>query len=121
MGNVAICCAEEKGQECDHETMVAEVAIREDPGFTTAPLVITFLLPDGVSTRDVWFYESPLGLDFSMRLPMRVKAVKPGFIGAHSKVQIGWTILRIDGKPVPGSFDAALMMLQTRLQSMKRR
>eukprot|EP00439_Symbiodinium_sp_Y106_P077932 s1288_g16.t2 len=53
----------------DHETMVAEVAIREDPGFTSAPLVITFLLPDGVSTRDVWFYESPLGLDFSMRLP----------------------------------------------------
>lgn len=105
----------------DHETMIAEVAMREDPGFISTPLVITFLLPDGFSTRDVWFYESPLGLDFSMRLPMRVKAVKPGFIGDHSKVQVGWTILRIDGKPVPGSFDHALMMLQMRLQGMKRR
>eukprot|EP00913_Durusdinium_trenchii_P025057 g23521.t1 len=69
--------------------------------------------------RDVWFYESPLGLDFSMRLPMRVKAVKPGFIGASSKVQVGWTILRIDGHPVPGSFDQALASLQRRLQGMK--
>ena len=56
----------------------------EDAGFVS-PLVITFLLPDGRSTRDVWFYESPIGLDFSMRLPMRVKAVKPGFMGEHSK------------------------------------
>ena len=121
MGTVAICCAEEKTNEGDHETMIAEVAIREDPGFMSTPLVITFLLPDGRSTRDVWFYESPLGLDFSMKLPMRVKAVKPGFIGDHSKVQVGWTILRIDGRPVPGSFDTALMMLQMKLQGMKRR
>ena len=28
------------------------------------------------------------------------------------KVQVGWTILRIDGRPVPGSFDKALMTLQ---------
>mmetsp|Transcript_16367 Transcript_16367/g.38901 ORF Transcript_16367/g.38901 Transcript_16367/m.38901 type:complete len:122 (+) Transcript_16367:30-395(+) len=120
MGAIPICCSEEKSPDGDHETMVAEVAIREDPGFTSAPLVITFLLPDGVSTRDVWFYESPLGLDFSMRLPMKVKAVKPGFIGEHSKVQVGWTILKIDGRPAPGSFDATLMMLQTRLQGMRR-
>ncbi|CAE7668913.1 unnamed protein product [Symbiodinium pilosum] len=120
MGNIPICCAEEKSPDAEHETMVAEVAIREDPGFSAAPLVITFLLPDGRSTRDVWFYESPLGLDFSMRLPMKVKAVKPGFIGEHSKVQVGWTILRIDGRPVPGSFDATLMMLQMRLQGMRR-
>jgi hypothetical protein len=31
------------------------------------------------------------------------------------QVQVGWTILRIDGKPVPGSFDHALMMLQMQL------
>ena len=31
------------------------------------------------------------------------------------EVQVGWTILRIDGKPVPGSFDHALMMLQMQL------
>ena len=28
MGNIPICCAEEKSPDAEHETMVAEVAIR---------------------------------------------------------------------------------------------
>lgn len=27
-------------------------------------------IDDSLPRRDVWFYESPLGLDFSMRLPL---------------------------------------------------
>ena len=33
------------------------------------------------------------------------------------QVQVGWTILKIDGRPAPGSFDATLMMLQSCLVS----
>ena len=141
MGAIPICCSEEKSPDGDHETMVAEVAIRaslstcmthqhqhrhccwhphgelsrqqiaqlrllrrgsriylgtacdnipaprwgkhaprrnycnraQSP-YSRGPKLMIFgvvISPHDAKLvrRDVWFYESPLGLDFSMRLP----------------------------------------------------
>eukprot|EP00930_Biecheleria_cincta_P005585 TRINITY_DN106512_c0_g1_i1.p1 TRINITY_DN106512_c0_g1~~TRINITY_DN106512_c0_g1_i1.p1 ORF type:complete len:127 (+),score=29.11 TRINITY_DN106512_c0_g1_i1:60-440(+) len=120
MGNSAPCCTDESITATPVETAVASNTTEEKPApaEVEVPLVITFDVMDG-TTRNMTFTEKPLGLDFSLRLPMSVKRIKENSHGSELGVQLGWTILQIDGEDLPDNFDAALQMIHQKLLRLK--
>merc|ERR1712113_660561 len=63
------------------------------------PLRITFKLPNG-SREEVSFSKRPLGLDFSMSNPMKIKKVHKGSFGDKLGVKGNWTVAAVNGEDI---------------------
>eukprot|EP00931_Biecheleriopsis_adriatica_P110749 TRINITY_DN85047_c0_g1_i1.p1 TRINITY_DN85047_c0_g1~~TRINITY_DN85047_c0_g1_i1.p1 ORF type:complete len:126 (+),score=34.11 TRINITY_DN85047_c0_g1_i1:57-434(+) len=123
MGNTN-CCHDDRPDMQIENTVASAYSQDERSSNESKGFVITFLKEDG-NRKDVLIDQRPMGIDFSMKLPMRVKRVKedsPHFVGdGHAKqVRENWTIYEIDGKPLPDNFDAALKTITTKLNLLKK-
>eukprot|EP00931_Biecheleriopsis_adriatica_P112912 TRINITY_DN87758_c0_g1_i1.p1 TRINITY_DN87758_c0_g1~~TRINITY_DN87758_c0_g1_i1.p1 ORF type:complete len:139 (-),score=30.89 TRINITY_DN87758_c0_g1_i1:20-415(-) len=63
-------------------------------------VVFSFQLQDG-SMKDITFTAAPLGVVFSQQSPFVVKKVHAGKVADANGVEIGWTLVRVDGEVVP--------------------
>eukprot|EP00931_Biecheleriopsis_adriatica_P024233 TRINITY_DN15155_c0_g1_i1.p2 TRINITY_DN15155_c0_g1~~TRINITY_DN15155_c0_g1_i1.p2 ORF type:complete len:139 (+),score=22.07 TRINITY_DN15155_c0_g1_i1:87-503(+) len=89
----------------------ASTAPTEQPKPTAEPVTFTFSRPDG-STIDCSFKARPLGIDFVRKVPLVVKAVRPGTSAEKEGVQSGWKLLKVDGEDHPDTFEATSRLIE---------
>ncbi|CAL1147682.1 unnamed protein product [Cladocopium goreaui] len=87
-------------------TSVAQVPYQKlDPKDPQNGLVITFQLPDS-SSKDVFFKEKPLGLEFKKSVPLTVNCVRD-----VAKVQCGWIATHLQGEEISTDLKEATIQL----------